>query len=63
MLISRAMTPAQNAVLGGLADVVQRIGETAPLRYLTEAEIGSGLNIDAYRYRELADAGRAVRMA
>jgi rhamnose utilization protein RhaD (predicted bifunctional aldolase and dehydrogenase) len=63
VLIGRAMTPSQNAILGGLADVVQRIGETAPLRYLTEVEIGSGLNIDAYRYRELAEAGRGARTA
>ena len=63
MLIGRTMTPSQSAVLGGLADVVQRISETAPVRYLTEAEIASGLNVDAYRYRELADANHAVRMA
>jgi len=63
MLIGRTMTPAQYAVLGGLAEVVQRISRTAPLRYLTEYEIGRGLNVDAYRYRELADADHAVRMA
>ena len=63
MLIGRAMTPAQYAVLGGLAQVVQRISRSAPMRYLTEAEIGSGLNVDAYRYRELAEADHAVGMA
>ncbi len=59
MLIGRTMTPAQYAVLGGLAEVVQRISETAPLRYLTEAEITSGLNVDAHRYRELAGVDHA----
>jgi len=56
------MTSAECAVLRGLAQVAQRISESAPVRYLTEAEIGSGLNIDAYRYRELA-ANHAVRTA
>jgi rhamnose utilization protein RhaD (predicted bifunctional aldolase and dehydrogenase) len=63
MLIGRTMTPAEYAVLGGLVEVVQRISATAPVRYLTDAEIGSGLNVDAYRYRELADANHAVRTA
>ena len=43
-------------MLGGLAEVVRRIGATAPLRYLTEDEIANGLNVEAYRYRELVNA-------
>jgi hypothetical protein len=56
VLIGQGTTCAEEAMLGGLAEVVRRIGATAPLRYLTEDEIANGLNVEAYRYRELANA-------
>ena len=56
VLLSRTMTPAETAMLGGLAQVVQRINPSAPLRYLTEAEVAAASSTAAYRYRELANA-------
>jgi rhamnose utilization protein RhaD (predicted bifunctional aldolase and dehydrogenase) len=56
VLLSPVMTPAEIAMLSGLAQVVQRIDSAAPLRYLTEAEVANGASTAAYRYRELANA-------
>jgi len=59
VLLSRIMTPAEIAMLSGLAQVVQRIDPSAPLRYLTEDEVAASSSTAAYRYRELANASRA----
>jgi rhamnose utilization protein RhaD (predicted bifunctional aldolase and dehydrogenase) len=56
VVLNRAMTPAETAMLSGLAQVVQRIGPSARLRYLTEDEVAAGSSTVAYRYRELANA-------
>jgi|SRR5579872_528954 len=56
VLLSRIMTPAEIAMLSGLAQVVQRIDPSAPLRYLMETEVAAGASTAAYRYRELANA-------
>jgi rhamnose utilization protein RhaD (predicted bifunctional aldolase and dehydrogenase) len=56
VVIGNAMTPAERAMISGLAQVVQRIGASAPLRYLTAAEVASGASTVARRYRELANA-------
>jgi hypothetical protein len=56
MLLSGTMTPAEIAMLSGLAHVVQRIDPSAPLRYLTDAEVSESASTAAYRYRELANA-------
>jgi len=65
VLVSKSMTPAERAMLSGLAQVVQRIPASAPLRYLTEAEIANSASTVAYRYRELANerlgSGAGVR--
>ncbi len=55
VLVRKSMTPAEHAMLSGLAQVVQRIPASAPLRYLTEAESASSSSTAAYRYRELAN--------
>jgi rhamnose utilization protein RhaD (predicted bifunctional aldolase and dehydrogenase) len=55
VLINRAMTSAECAMIGGLAQVVQRIPPSAPIRYLTDAEIAASSSAVAYRYRELAN--------
>ncbi len=55
VLVRRSITPAERAMLSGLAQVVQRIPASAPLRYLTEAESASSSSTAAYRYRELAN--------
>lgn len=59
VVLNRTMTPAEIAMLSGLAQVVQRIGPSAPLRYLSETEVAASASTAAYRYRELANASRA----
>jgi rhamnose utilization protein RhaD (predicted bifunctional aldolase and dehydrogenase) len=59
VLVSRSMTPAGLAMISGLAQVVQRLGASAPLRYLTEAEIAGISSQVAYHYRELAGASQS----
>ena len=54
-LMNRSMTPAECAMIGGLAQVVQRIPASAPIRYLTDVEVASSSSAVAYRYRELAN--------
>jgi rhamnose utilization protein RhaD (predicted bifunctional aldolase and dehydrogenase) len=54
VLVSRCMPPAELAMLSGLAQVVQRISASAPLRYLTDAEVADISSQVANRYRELA---------
>jgi rhamnose utilization protein RhaD (predicted bifunctional aldolase and dehydrogenase) len=56
VVISRVMTPAEIAMLSGLAQVVQRVDPSAPLRYLTKDELAASSSMAAYRYRELANA-------
>ncbi len=55
VLLDRSMTPAECAMISGLAQVVQRIPASAPIRYLTNAEIAGSSSAVAYRYRELAN--------
>ena len=57
VIVKRTMTPAQRAMMSGLAQVVQRINSSAPLRYLTDEEIVNSSSIIP-RYRELVNAGR-----
>jgi rhamnose utilization protein RhaD (predicted bifunctional aldolase and dehydrogenase) len=59
MLLGGSMTPAEIAMLSGLAQVVRRIDPSAPLRYLTEDEVAISSNTAAYRYRELANASHS----
>jgi len=56
VLVSRTMTPAELAMISGLAQVVQRVNPSTPLRYLSEAEVATGCNITGGLYRELANA-------
>jgi hypothetical protein len=55
VLISRSITSAECAMISGLAQVVQRIPASAPIRYMTDAEIANSSSAVAYRYRELAN--------
>ncbi len=59
VVLNPTMTPAEVAMLSGLAQVVQRIGPSAPLRYLSEIEVAASASTAAYRYRELANASHA----
>ncbi len=56
VVLSPSMTPAETAMLSGLAQVVQRIGTATPVRYLSEDEVAASSSTAAYRYRELANA-------
>ncbi len=61
VVINRTMTPAESAMLGGLSQVVQRIGESSPIRYLTEAEVRDNARVVTHHYRQLANAGHDSR--
>ena len=54
VLVNENITKAEDAMLSGFARIVQRIDASAPLRYLSEAELGDLLKEDVYRYRDLA---------
>jgi len=55
VVVSRSLASAELAMISGLARVVQRLGDSAPLRYLTEAELAGISDQVAHRYRKLAN--------
>jgi rhamnose utilization protein RhaD (predicted bifunctional aldolase and dehydrogenase) len=59
VLVNRSIAPAELAILSGLAQVVQRLRESAPLRYLTCDEVAGISSEVAYRYRKIANGSRA----
>lgn len=58
VIVRSTMTPAQRAMMSGLAQVIQRISSSAPLRYLTDDEVANSSCTIASRYLELANASR-----
>ena len=56
VIVNEKMNDAEYATLTGLMQVVQRIEEFAPLKYLTAAEVASVLCDGTHRYREAAAA-------
>lgn len=60
VVVSKSIVPVELAMISGLARIVQRLSASAPLRYLTEAEIAGLSGQVTDRYRELAGA-RAAR--
>jgi rhamnose utilization protein RhaD (predicted bifunctional aldolase and dehydrogenase) len=52
VIVRRGMTPAQRAIMSGLARVIQRISSCAPLRYLSEEEVANNSSTVASRYRD-----------
>jgi len=58
VVVSRSIGSAELAMLSGLAQVVQRLSASAPLRYLTETEVAGILNQVAHRYRNIANASQ-----
>jgi rhamnose utilization protein RhaD (predicted bifunctional aldolase and dehydrogenase) len=54
VVVNESLGFAELAMISGLAQVVQRLNEAAPLRYLTNSETVSLLSDVAHRYRELA---------
>ncbi len=55
VIVSESMTRAEREMLLGLAEVVRRIDMEANIRYLSQAELTSVLNAEAYRYRGLVE--------
>ena len=51
VIVNESMTRADMEMLVGLAEIVRRIDRSAPLRYLSEAELQLVLNEDAHDYR------------
>jgi rhamnose utilization protein RhaD (predicted bifunctional aldolase and dehydrogenase) len=58
VIVRSTMTPVQRAMMSGLAQVIQRISSSAPLRYLTDDEVANSSSTIASRYLELANASR-----
>ena len=56
LVVRRTMTLTERKMISGLAQVVQRIGSSAALRYLTEDEVANSSGIISSRYRELTNA-------
>ncbi len=55
VVVNDRMTGPAFATLTGLAQVLQRIDDSAPIRYLDEPEVESVMSADTYRYRELVE--------
>lgn len=55
VLVNERLTKAQEAILKGLLHVVQRIEESAPVRYVSDTELSDLLNEDAHGYRQSAE--------
>jgi len=60
VLVNPDIGPAELAILSGLANVVQRLSASAPIRYLTEVEIAELAPQSVRSYCELAN-GASVR--
>jgi hypothetical protein len=60
VLINAEITRAEYAMLRSLAQVIQRLDASAPIRYLTEAEVGNVMKFGAGSYRELAEANQSM---
>ena len=58
VLVNRSLKPAELAMISGLVQVVQRLDASAPLRYLTSAEIAAISRQGLYSYRDRASQGR-----
>ena len=60
VMLSQKITRAELAVLSGLVEVVQRIGPTASVRYLTQSDVAGVLSGDGVRYRASAENNQSV---
>jgi rhamnose utilization protein RhaD (predicted bifunctional aldolase and dehydrogenase) len=52
VLVRQGLNPAESATLAALVQVLQRIPESVPLRYLQKKRVRELLCADAYRYRD-----------
>jgi len=62
-LVRQKPNPTESATLAGLALVLQRIPENAPLRYLRHDQVGDLLCADVYHYRERVEDNGAGHLA
>lgn len=62
-LARRRRNPTESATLAGLALVLQRIPESAPLRYLGENQVRDLLCADVYHYRERVEDNGAEHLS
>lgn len=60
VMLSQKITRAELAVLSGLVEVVQRIGPSAPVRYLTPSDVADVLSGDGVRYRASAENNQSA---
>jgi rhamnose utilization protein RhaD (predicted bifunctional aldolase and dehydrogenase) len=60
VVINRSATAAEIAMLCGLTQVVQRLSASAPVRYLSEADLDGITGEVACRYREIASANQSA---
>jgi len=63
VLVRQKPNPTESATLAGLAQVLQRIPEEAPLQYLREEQVRDLLCADVYHYRELVEDNGTGRLA
>jgi len=63
VVVNDEMTVSAFATLTGLAQVLQRIDGSTPIRYLEEPEVESIMSVDTYRYRELVETNSARAFA
>ena len=63
VMLSQKITRAEIAVLSGLVEVVQRIGPSAPVRYLTHNEVAGVVSGDGVRYRASAENNESANGA
>ena len=54
ILIARGMSRAERAMLTGLAQIILRVPENAPIRYLAESELRRISTADSEHYRTAA---------
>ena len=60
VMLSQKITRAQLAVLNGLVEVVQRIGPSAPVRYLTQSDVAGVLSTLGVGYRASAENNQSA---
>ena len=56
VIVKKAMTPSQRAMMSGLAQVVQRISSSAPIHYLSDQEVEYSARSIVPKYLEKAAA-------
>jgi rhamnose utilization protein RhaD (predicted bifunctional aldolase and dehydrogenase) len=60
VVVSDRITRAERQMLIGLSEVAARIDSSAPIRYLSPAELASVMTEDTQRYRQLAAINNAA---